>query len=314
MGTTFFFTLIVVLHAFTVQAHTAGNQPAMTGASSFTDYEFIAPEGWQVQRNSDHLRIQNMGSRCLILIFPPQNSSGNLEQDATAVFETMYKGWQFQRTGRQQYVLSKGFLPKGLPYYMLEAPMSKLSGDGVKYDGFEDGSALVAGSGNQIVIIAVRHNTTNLAHDDCRKYDSWKRFFNSFTVRNAPIAQAAEDISGRIVGAWTVSEAGGVGEYIFAANGNYSRGATIANATTTTNYDYTQLHIRTYPFQGDGSYSIKGNQLTMSGRGAGNAEHAMVRVEDVNYGGTGWTARLCMLKTDVEGGKEYEVCYGRQDR
>jgi hypothetical protein len=56
----------------------------------------------------------------------------------------MYKGWQFQRTGRQQYVLSKGFLPKGLPYYMLEAPMSKLSADGVKYDGFEDGAALVA--------------------------------------------------------------------------------------------------------------------------------------------------------------------------
>jgi hypothetical protein len=185
MGTTFFFTLIVVLHAFTVQAHTAGNQPAMTGASSFTDYEFIAPEGWQVQRNSDHLRIQNMGSGCLILIFPPQNSSGNLEQDATAVFETMYKGWQFQRTGRQQYVLSKGFLPKGLPYYMLEAPMSKLSADGV---------------------------------------------------------------------------------------------------------------------------------LTMRRRGAGDGEHARVRIEDVNYGGTGWTARLCMLKTDVEGGKEYEVCYGRQDR
>jgi hypothetical protein len=82
---------------------------------------------------------------------------------------------------------------------------------------------------------------------------------------------------------------------------------------TRTNYDYTQLHIRTYPFQGDGSYSIKGNQLTMSGRGAGNAEHAIVRVGDVNYGGTGWTVRLCMLKTDVEGGKEYEVCYGRQD-
>ena len=102
-----------------------------------------------------------------------------------------------------------------------------------------------------------------------------------------------------------------VGEYIFAANGNYSRGATIANATTTSNYDYTQLHIRTYPFQGDGSYSIKGNQLTLSGRGAGNAEHAIVRVEDVNYG---WTARLCMLRTDVEGGKEYEVCYGRRDR
>jgi hypothetical protein len=311
---TFFFTLIVVLRAFTVQAHAAGNQPAMTGASNFNDYEFIAPEGWQVQRNSDHLRIQNMASGCLILIFVPQPSSGNLEQDATAVFETMYKGWQFQKTGRQQYLLSKGFLPKGLPYYMLEAPMSKLSADGASYEGFEDGAALVAGSGNQIAIVAVRHNPTSLAHRDCEKYESWKRFFNSFTVKSAPIAKAAEDISSRIVGAWTVSEAGGVGEYIFAANGHYSRGATIASATTATDYDSTQLHITTYPFQGDGSYSINGHQLTMSGRGAGDIEHARVRVEDVNYGGTGWTVRLCLLKTGVEDGKENEVCYGRRDR
>ena len=64
---TFFFTLIVVLHAFTAQAHAANNQPAMAGTFTFTDYEFMAPEGWQVQRNSDHLRIQNMGSGCLIL-------------------------------------------------------------------------------------------------------------------------------------------------------------------------------------------------------------------------------------------------------
>jgi len=274
MGMTFFFTLIVALYTFTVQAHAANNQPAMAGTFNFNDYEFIAPEGWQVQRNSDHLRIQNMGSGCLILIFPPQPSSGSLEQDATAVFATMYKGWQFQRTGRQQYLLSKGFLPKGLPYNMLEAPMSKLSADGVKYDGFEDGAALVVGRGKQVVIIAVRHNTTNLAHGDCGKYESWKRFFNSFTVRNAPIAEAADDIAGKIVGAWTVSEAGAVGEYIFAANGNYSRGATIANATTTSAYDSTQLRITTYPFQGEGSYSITGSQLTMRPRGVGNAEHA----------------------------------------
>jgi hypothetical protein len=114
-------------------------------------YDFITPEGWQVQNNKDHIRIQNIQSGCLIQILGAQPSSGNMEQDAKAVFEMMYNGWQYQKTGEQQYTLSKGFLPKGLEYCMLEAGMSKLSADGARYDGFEEGAALIVKAGAQIV-------------------------------------------------------------------------------------------------------------------------------------------------------------------
>src|SRR5688572_7738225 len=77
------------------------------------DYDFITPEGWQVQKFPDHILLQNMGSGCAIRMIVPQPSSGDLEKDVKNVFGVMYQGWQFQKSGEQQYVLSKGFLPKG---------------------------------------------------------------------------------------------------------------------------------------------------------------------------------------------------------
>ncbi|MGK2860872.1 MAG: hypothetical protein ACSLE0_03005, partial [Chitinophagaceae bacterium] len=75
------------------------------------DYEFIAPDKWQLQKNNDHFLIQNMQSGCQIRILEPQPSSGNLEQDANAVFELMYNGWSYQNTGDKKFTLAKGILP-----------------------------------------------------------------------------------------------------------------------------------------------------------------------------------------------------------
>ena len=128
--------------------------PAAEVPAQFTlgDYEFIAPQGWQVQRQGTLVLIRNMESGCQILITPPQISSGNLEQDAAAVFDTMYKGWQPRMQGQGRYLMSKGVLPKGLPFVMIEALMGKLSPDGASFAGFEDGAALVVGSGNQYAL------------------------------------------------------------------------------------------------------------------------------------------------------------------
>lgn len=153
---------------------------------TLSSYEFLTPEGWHLQNNGDHILIQNMQSGCLIRILVPYPSSGNLEQDAKAVFDLMYAGWQYRNSGADQYTLSKGFLMKGLEYCMWEAGMSKLNVDGSRLD--EDGAAVVVKTGNQIVIMSVRHNNSFLAHSDClRKYETWRRFFNSFTVKNVTV-------------------------------------------------------------------------------------------------------------------------------
>lgn len=294
--------------AINPQSNIPNNQTNMNGRLVRNDYDFIAPEGWQVQNNKDHIQVQNRQSGCTIRILDPQPSSGSLEQDAKAVFEMMYNGWQYQKTGEQKYNVSKGFLPKGLEYCMMEAGMSKLSADGSRYDGFEEGAALIVKAGAHIVIISVRHNTSLMAHNDCeRKYETWRRFFNSFTVKNAMVPKNTEDPHQRIIGRWTMTEAGASGEYVFAANGNYAFVGALGTTSTSSDDYYKYLHIKTYAFQGDGSYSISGNQLTKAKRGVNNPERVQFRFEKVNKGGTGWNDRLYLLSKNTLG--ENEVCY-----
>lgn len=284
-----------------------------SGNTTVNDYEFIAPPRWQVRNNGDHLRVQSTESGCLILIFTPQPSSGDLEKDARGVFETMYPGWRFQKSGSESYTLSKGYTPQGLEYFMMEAGMSKLSADGSRYDGFEDGAALVVRAGARIAIISVRHNSSLLAHGDCvRKYEYWRRFFNSFAVKNVVVTRnAEEDPAQRIVGRWSMAESGATGEYIFAANSNYAFIGAIGSSYTTRDYNYEYLHTKTYAFQGDGSYSIAGSQLTLKKRGS-QPEQMRFRFDKVNRGGTGWKDRIYLLTTGRFG--ENEVSYEKQDK
>ena len=289
-----FLGVLVVLHVLS-------GRPAAQRQAQFTlsDYEFIAPQGWQVQRQGDHVSIRNMESGCLILVTEPQLSSGNLEQDAAAVFDTMYKGWQPRMQGPQRYLMSKGILPKGLPFVTIEALMGKLNPDGASFAGFENGVAFVVGSGKQYALVAVRHSDLP-GHINCQKYEAWRRFFNSFTVKNVPVATTADDSATRIVGTWMSSESGAVGDYTFAANGRYSFGGAGFGAG------------HPVDFQGDGTYSVTGNRLMISRRGA-QTEHATIRFVQVNQGGSGWSERLCLLRTAATG-LENEACYRRQDR
>lgn len=298
-------------------SQTASSGTAMRNVN-FNNYSFMAPEKWLVHDNNDHMLLSQAPANeqgCIILIFAPQPSSGHLEQDAQNVFNQMYSGWQYRSTADKQYDLSKGYTLQGLEYSMMEAPMSKLSADGSRYDGFEDGAALVIKTNNQMVIIAARH-TTMLAHNDClNKYETWRRFFNSFTVNNAAVPKHGEEESSkRIIGIWALTVSGpALGEYVFAANGNYQVAGAIGSSSTTTDYNYEYLHIKTYAFQGDGSYSLQGNQLSFRKRGVKNSEQVYFRFEKVNHGDTGWNDRLYMLKTDPTLRTKYEVCYERKE-
>jgi hypothetical protein len=88
----------------------------MNPVITLKDCVFVAPAGWSVQSHNDHLLLQNMESGCLIVILEPQPSSGDLEQDARAAFELMYRGWDHQKSGEQRLTLSKGRTPQGLEY------------------------------------------------------------------------------------------------------------------------------------------------------------------------------------------------------
>jgi hypothetical protein len=288
------------------------NQTNMSRTISQKDYDFTAPEKWQVQNNNDHIAFINPQSGCTIKILSPQPSSGNLEQDANTVFDLMYKGWNYQKNGDRKFILAKGFLPKGHEYFIKEAAMSGTNTQGQYM--IEEGTAMGVKAGNQVVIISVRHNSSNLGHDDCyRNYNTWKRFVNSFTVKNIVLLKNNEPQSSqRIIGLWKIDAVGVVtGDYVFAANGNYQSGGGIGSSTTSSDMYYTYIYNRAYPFEGDGSYSIAGNILALKKRNAA-AEQVTIRFEKVNHGGTGWKDRLYMLKKDNY--SENESLYEKQEK
>jgi hypothetical protein len=296
-------------------AESVSDPPANSGLDN---YIFSVPEKWFANRTRDYIMLTQSQANelgCTITILPLQRSSGDIETDARSVFNQMYSGWQFRLAGERQYDISKGYTLQGLEYCLMEAPMSKISADGSRYDGFEDGGALVIKAGSQIVMVAVRHATV-LAHNDClNKYETWKRFFNTFTVKKADIPQRIEEESSkRIVGVWKlISNGPALGEYVFAANGNYQLAGAIGTSSTTRDDYFKYIHIKSYAFEGDGSFSIQGNQLYFSKRGDKDPEQVQFRFEKINHGDTGWKDRLYMLKTDPVLGGKYEVCYERSD-
>lgn len=295
----FLLAIVSVIAALSTQAQTPNSV-------TLGNYVFQTPEGWHLQDQGDHILIQNMQSGCLIRILPPYPSSGDLQQDAKAVFDLMYVGWQYRNVGQDQYTLSKGFLTQGLEYCMWEGSMSQANSNGTRTD--QDGAAIVVRVGQQVAIISVRHNSSFLAHTDClRKYNTWRRFFNSFTVKNTPMPKSTgEESLKRIVGFWKVTEGMVVSDYVFAVNGNYQHGGAIGTTSKTSDQQYEYTHYRSYSFEGDGSYTVSGNQLVLK-KHSGPAVTVQIRFDKANHNGRGWTDRLYMLNQDVAG--MYEVCY-----
>jgi hypothetical protein len=101
-------------------------------------------------------------------------------------------------------------------------------------------------AGAQIVIISVRHNSSLIGHDDGRlQYNTWRKIINSFMVKNATIPKNnEEDVSKRIVGAWSQTESGASLEYVFAANGNNALTGAPGSKYTSSDYRYEYLHIK----------------------------------------------------------------------
>jgi hypothetical protein len=105
---------------------------------------FIAPPGWSVQQQNDHVRCRTGSLSALILVIEPQPSSGDIEQDARAAFELMYRGWSDQSAGERTYTLSKGRTSQ--EYCAMEAAMSTTAVQG-RYH-LEEGAAVVIEAGS----------------------------------------------------------------------------------------------------------------------------------------------------------------------
>lgn len=286
------------------------NKSSTEPAASMNDYQFESPARWYTFKNKDNILLsqtQTAAYGCILNVWPPQPSSGNLESDARNIFNMMYPAWQFRWSGDKKEDVSKGYTLQGLEYCMMEAGMQKQRPDGYYYD-YEDGQVLVIKMGNQIAVITGRHNRGEMVCFCKYQYDYWNQFFNSFTVNNIGPQKNTEDLSKRIVGSWQVMN-NVVAKYIFAANGRYQF---IGAYSTSTLISPTLIELKTSGFKGDGSYSLNGNKLITIRDGDKKTEVLQFRFEKVNHGGMGWKDRIYMLAKGESDGKPYEVCYEKE--
>lgn len=285
-----------------------------SAAVTLRGYQFIPPHQWQVMNMPDHILLTQSPDQqgCTIQILPLQSLPVDLESYAKALFETMYRDWNYSKTGEQQYLLAKGLLPSGHEYFMMEADMSVTDPNGRYLT--EGGVALAVKAGDQVAIVAVRHRSL-LAHSDCLgKYETWRRFFNSFAIKDVPPGMSrGGNATERIVGVWAQAEHGvASAEYAFSANGRYAFSGALGSSWTTNDANHQYLHVRTHSFQGDGRYEIAGDRLTLTKHRGGTVERAQFRFDQVNHGGMGWKDRLRLLMQDGVG--QFEARYEKKQK
>ena len=279
--------------------------------TSYLEYEFEAPNKWQMIKKNDHLLLAqspNHNEGCVIQILPLQQSTGNLENDAVALWDVMYSGWEYRFTGERMFTATTGRTYQGLEFYLIEAPMKRSRGDGYYYD-YEDGKLFVVKGGNKIAIVASRHE--RLIRCECyHNYDRWNRFFNSFTIKNETGKKLTkEENEKNIVGIWQSFSTGAIGDFLFAANGQFKVDGALGSVSSTKDERYEYIQYKVSSFQGDGKYSVDGDEIIMQRRGSSEVERAKFRFAKANMGGAGWKERLVVIKNGVTG--LYEVSYDR---
>jgi hypothetical protein len=283
--------------------------PANTPVSNIDQYSFTAPENWTLQKGNGFVTYRQplsaTGQGCVLTILSPETSSGNLETDVKSIFSQMYPGWSFHHSDSRQYTLAKGYTKQGLAYYMMEADMMRQRGE--QWD-YETGAAWVIAIGKQIAILSLRHEPIGLYCECKKRYNYIGRLLNTFTIKNTtPSANTITGTSKRIIGSWMISGGGTMGEYIFAANGHYQY---IGGYGSTTRVSNDMIEIKSSIFQGDGTYTINGDKLTIKRKGSSTPEILRFRFEQYSQGTTDWKDRIYLLaEKPADGGYSYEACY-----
>ena len=103
-----------------------------------------------------------------------------------------------------------------------------------------------------------------------------------------------------------------IGEYIFAANGRFQYLGSFGSYTKISNE---WIELKTSAWQGDGSYTIQGDQLILKRNGEKKGDEYRFRFESINQGSTGWKDRLCLLNEHpLDNLPPYEACYEKREK
>ncbi|MBI3137122.1 MAG: hypothetical protein HYZ15_00895 [Sphingobacteriales bacterium] len=275
-------------------ASTAG---ALVTPGSLSDYTFTAPPGWTTAKSTSEITLSGPDKQSTLSLLPMAAGSGNLETDMQSFFWQVFDGFEKDPYNPDHHIITKGVSHQGWNYRKEEMGIRKMvNGNYIHIYGF----VMLVQLGNQVAIIAGSFANSGSLLWEITNAD-WLLFFHSLSFKNYK-GTAVNPLQQSLPGKWFTGSYSGILTYTFAANGHYANGAAFSTTREVSAY---QLLEKTTSFVGDGTYTLKGNILTLTNADTKKTVVYQLRIYDqFQYGG--WTHHIGMLSTPA-GGKPYEV-------
>jgi hypothetical protein len=272
---------------------------APSGPSGAIDVDFSIPAGYTSERNGQAIVIKpttlDRNTPCVYGISPSRQSRGSLEADARAAILEALPGWQIKS---EHYNAMRGTAGDGWPYYWFRTDVQQMSGPSMQYlsamtMAFANGPARVG-------IVWGFGSPGSCTLDDLH----FMRLFHSLRPHGWTSDGGKTFARELQTGTWRNTEYAGMAQYKFLASGRYAFG----QGTSVT---FGNLETRTGSV-GDGSYALKGADLTLTPDSRRGVRKFRARIYDEFNGGM-WLRRLALLEEGTS--SPLEVRYMRvEDR
>jgi hypothetical protein len=290
------------------------DEPPQTNTSGPLEYIYTVPAGWTPQKYQDGgvvitSPVFGTGEKCTISILPMQTLTSDLPTAAQGIFSQMFnQNYQLVTTYTSPSVM-RGISPQGWEYFIIKQGIKPRAGNYSDVFAF----VFVAKLGTQLAsIVGISKDPLVSNCFGLNLKDVWPKFFYSLQFKNWNSPQQNKEIMKRITGVWMSATATAGDRLVFAPNGRYA-GASAAQQYYATSSN--ELLTVTDAYFGNGSYTIKGNQITLTHDNDKNKpEKGFMRLEQESQdGGRTWKDHLYLLRTSVVDGSEYEVNYDKQN-
>ncbi|HET6981833.1 MAG TPA: hypothetical protein VFI53_06810, partial [Myxococcaceae bacterium] len=261
------------------------------------------PRGWARTTRADAViyaspPYPNTGERCELGILPMRRGSGDLLRDAMAAFQGIFKGDPMRGYPEEEPQLVRGTSPLGWSYASIQktpGPMGE-GGPGL--------FVFVAGVGDQVATIFTTSKRPLVSQCFGEAFPSeWPPFFNSLRFKGVKPATSDAEMRNKLAGSWTATGARVLLRYTLASNGRYVSGSAVGNVSRVSP---TEVVFTTTGFRGDGAWSVKGQNLTLSPDNRA-PEPGVFRLEQDSKDGRTWKDRLCIY------GGTGDICYRRDN-
>ena len=294
------------------------------GGSAFGDYLYAVPEGWATTPAGTGLWIASPtlenGERCTIGLWPMAATSGDLFADAQRAWGQVFNGFVIRpEDPLNKTVLVRGVAPQGWEYAVLRRGILWPANPDAQLGGF----IMVSKLGDRAAIVSFLSKDPKLSA--CYKYgysfqpEVWSRFFAHLNFRNwTPTSGAG--FAQRIQGSWesfgTSTGGGAALQYAFTPAGRYAFFGVGQRYMALSRFEAAVWTSTTF---GDGSYSIRGNELTLR-PDHGDPDVYFIRLEQVSEdGGRTWTEKFFMMQptrsVNLDGAtmRDNEVAFERRN-